>query len=252
MTDGAVDRAGAEPSVDRTPARIAGMFDAIAGRYDLLNHLLSAGLDRRWRTRAVEALALTGDETVLDGCTGTADLAIALAAGVHGAPGASRVVGIDFAGAMLERGRSKRDAGRLSGRVHLVRADATRVPLPDGSVDAATIAFGIRNVADPDLALAELRRVVRPGGRVAILEFGMPRTPGLRRLYAWYFRQVLPRIGRLISRHDSAYAYLPASVGEFPSGALFARRLEQAGFIGAAARPLHLGIVYLYTAARPG
>ncbi len=227
------------------------MFDAIAGRYDLLNHLLSAGLDRRWRTRAVEALGLTGDETVLDGCTGTADLAIALAVGVRGGAGASRVVGIDFAGAMLVQGRSKRDAARLGRRVHLVRADATRVPLADGSVDAATIAFGIRNVADPNLALAELHRVVRPGGRIAILEFGMPRTPGLRWLYAWYFQRVLPTIGRLVSRHDSAYAYLPASVGEFPSGALFARRLEQAGFIGAAARPLHLGIVYLYTAARP-
>ncbi len=251
MNDGAAVRPPAEPPLDKSARRIAGMFDAIAGRYDLLNRVLSAGLDRRWRKLAVRELALTGAETVLDSCTGTADLAIALATGVPDGPGASRVVGIDFAAAMLALGRSKVAQRGMVDRVQLVRGDATRLPMPDGCADAATVAFGIRNVEHPSRALAEMHRVVRPGGRIAILEFGMPTVPVLRALYAWYFRRVLPTLGRVVSRHDSAYAYLPASVGQFPSGDAFLRLLEETGFDGVAARPLQFGIVYLYTAARP-
>lgn len=236
--------------IDKAPDRIAGMFDAIAGRYDLLNHLLSVGLDRRWRARAVRALRLTGVETVLDVCTGTGDLAIALASGARGASGAARVVGIDFAGEMLRHGSRKLAARALEDRVYLLRADATRVPLPDGSVDAATVAFGIRNVEHPDRALAELHRVVRPGGRIAILEFGMPAAPGLRSLYAWYFRRVLPRLGGLISGHGSAYTYLPVSVGDFPSGAAFGALVNDAGFAETSIVRLQLGAVYLYLATR--
>ena len=232
--------------IDKTPDRIAAMFDAIAGRYDLLNHLLSCGLDRRWRARAVRALRLTGSETVLDLCTGTADLAIALSC----RRGAARVVGIDFAGRMLEHGARKLGALGLGRRIGLVRGDAMCVPLPEASVDAATIAFGIRNVEDPRRALAELHRVVRPGGRIAILEFGMPTLPGLGALYRWYFSRVLPGVGRLISRHDSAYAYLPASVGAFPSGAGFRELLEDAGFVEPATVRMLLGVVYLYAATR--
>lgn len=235
--------------IDKTPDRIAAMFDAIAGRYDLLNHLLSGGLDRRWRARAVRALGLTGRETVLDLCTGTGDLAIALC---QRRRGAARVVGIDFAARMLSRAARKLDARGLDGRIGLVRGDALRTPVPAAAVDAATIAFGIRNVEDPPRALAELHRVVRPGGRIAILEFGMPTLPGLGPLYRWYFRRVLPRVGRLISRHDSAYAYLPASVGAFPSGAGFRRLLDDAGFVDTEAVPMLLGVVWLYAATRAG
>ena len=233
--------------IDKTPDRIAAMFDAIAGRYDLLNHLLSGGLDWWWRSRAVRALRLTGSETVLDLCTGTADLAIALS---RRRKGAARVVGIDFAPRMLEQAARKLVARGLLGRVGLVRGDAMSVPLPDGSVDAAAIAFGIRNVEEPRRTLAELHRVVRPGGRIAILEFGMPTLPGLGALYRWYFRRVLPRIGRVISRHGSAYAYLPASVGEFPSGQGFRELLSSAGFADTAAIRMLLGIVYLYVGVR--
>lgn len=233
--------------IDKTPDRIAAMFDAIAGRYDLLNHLLSGGLDRWWRARAVRALRLTGGETVLDLCTGTADLAIALS---RRRAGAGRVVGVDFAARMLERAARKLGARGLRGRVGLVRGDAMRVPLPDASVDAAAIAFGIRNVAEPRRALAELHRVVRPAGRVAVLEFGMPTAPGLGPLYRWYFRRVLPRVGRAVSRHGGAYAYLPASVGAFPSGEGFRASLAEAGFVDTAAVRMLAGVVYLYVGTR--
>jgi demethylmenaquinone methyltransferase / 2-methoxy-6-polyprenyl-1,4-benzoquinol methylase len=236
----------APPAVDKTPARIAGMFDAIAPRYDLLNHVLSAGLDRRWRDIAVDALELSPGARVLDLCTGTGDLAIAT---VRRAPG-SVVVGVDFAGEMLRLGLTKVRALGLGSRIRLVRGDATRIPLADASCDGATVAFGIRNVAEPGQALVELARVLRPGGRLAILEFGQPRIPGVRTLYAWYFRHLLPLVGRLISRHQSAYSYLPASVGAFPPPAKFLQMCESSGLRQARAVPLTFGIVYLYVAEK--
>jgi demethylmenaquinone methyltransferase/2-methoxy-6-polyprenyl-1,4-benzoquinol methylase len=221
------------------------MFDAIAGRYDFLNHFLSAGIDRRWRRQAVRSLELTGSERVLDLCTGTADLAIALRTG---RPGAARVVGVDFSGAMLAVGRDKLRRQGLADRIQVVRADATRVPLPDGSIDAVTVAFGIRNVDDTAAACREMVRVLAPGGRLAILEFAVPTSRLFRPVYMWYFRHVLPRLGRLISRHDMAYEYLPASVGAFASSADFAAVLRRAGFVEVLARPLTFGSVVLYNA----
>lgn len=239
-----VDAARPEPSLDKAPRRISQMFDAIAPRYDLLNSVLSAGLDRYWRRRAIGSLGLTGRETVLDVCTGTGDVAIAAA---RARRGARRVLGVDFAGAMLVFGRRKLAERGLADRVTMVRGDAMRLPLPAAAVDGATIAFGIRNVEDPAVACAELRRVLRPGGRVAILEFGLPVIPAVRPVYLWYFRNVLPRIGRVVSRHDAAYSYLPASVGAFPYGEAFADILRGAGFNNVRSRPLTFGIVYLYT-----
>jgi len=232
--------------VDKTPTRIANMFDAIAPRYDLLNHVLSAGMDRGWRDHAVDALRLAPGARVLDLCTGTGDLAIAIVR--HGAD--ASVVGIDFAGEMLRLALAKTTAASLQRRIRLVRGDATRIPLPDASCDAATIAFGIRNVAEPQRALVELARVIKPGGRLAILEFGEPRIPGIRTLYAWYFRYVLPTIGRLVSKHQSAYSYLPASVGTFPPPSEFSRTLAATGFSQVRAVPLTFGIVYLFVAQR--
>jgi demethylmenaquinone methyltransferase / 2-methoxy-6-polyprenyl-1,4-benzoquinol methylase len=221
------------------------MFDAISGRYDFLNHFLSAGLDRRWRSQAVRELRLPASPRVLDLCTGTADLAIAAVRGAG-----ARVVGVDFAGAMLRLGHQKLRAMNLEGRVALVRGDATRIPVRDGWADGATIGFGIRNVVRPEAALDELARVIRPGGRLAILEFGDPVMPGIRGLYRWYFRTVLPRLGRLVSRHDSAYTYLPASVGSFPLPREFAATISSHGFRDVRAVPLSLGVVYLYVATR--
>ena len=221
------------------------MFDAIAGRYDLLNHLLSAGIDRRWRKRAIRSLQLTGTERVLDLCTGTADLAIAAA---RARPAAARVVGIDFAAAMLRVGYEKLQREQLGGRVTLVRGDATRIPVADASVDVATIAFGIRNVDQVAIACREMRRVLRRGGRLAILEFAVPTTPGVSAVYLWYLHHVLPRIGRAVSRHDVAYGYLPASIGAFANPEEFVKILRQAGFTDISPNRLTFGSVILYTA----
>jgi demethylmenaquinone methyltransferase/2-methoxy-6-polyprenyl-1,4-benzoquinol methylase len=237
------------PAIDKSPGRIAGMFDGIAGRYDLLNTLLSGGLDRYWRWRAINVLALTGRERLLDVCTGTADLA--LGAAKRRRAGARDVMGVDFSGAMLAQGQRKvREAG-LASRVRLVRGDAMQLPAGDQSVDAATIAFGIRNVLRPESACAELCRVLKPGGRLAILEFGLPTVPAVRAVHRWYFTHVLPRIGRAVSRHSTAYDYLPQSVGGFAWGDTFVRMLADAGFSQVHARPLALGIVYLYSAVKP-
>lgn len=228
---------------DKAPDRIAGMFDAIAPRYDLLNHLLSAGIDKRWRRRAIASLALSGRETLIDVCTGTADVALE-------ATGAARVVGVDFAGAMLTLGLHKVHSANQARRIVLIRGDAMRLPARDRSADAATVAFGIRNVQRPEVACAEMARVLRTGGRLAILEFGVPRIPGVSALYLWYFRRVLPLIGRMVSGHTGAYSYLPASVGTFPPPVEFMAILRQAGFAEVQAVPLTFGIVYLYTAVR--
>ena len=234
---------------DKSPDRIAGMFDAIAPRYDLLNRLLSAGIDRRWRAAAITSLELSGGETLVDVCCGTADVALEAR---RGGSVAKRVVGVDFSSAMLHLGRRKIGAAGESERIALIRGDAMRLPIASRSADAVTIAFGIRNVQRPAVACAELVRVLRPGGRVAILEFGVPRVPGIKPLYLWYFTHVLPRVGRAISGHGAAYSYLPASVGTFAPPSEFVGTLRAAGFSDVRADPLTFGIVYLYTGRLSG
>ena len=226
------------------------MFDAIAPRYDLLNHVLSAGIDRRWRARAIRSLGLTGRETLLDVCTGTADVAIEARQGTSQPAHAARVVGVDFAQAMLACGHRKVHDVREESRIALVRGDAANLPVRDGSVDAVTVAFGIRNVERPERACAEMARALRRGGRLAILEFGVPRIPGISTLYLWYFKYLLPRVGRMVSGHTAAYSYLPASVGTFPRPPAFMAILEQAGFTNVRADSLTFGIVYLYMAEK--
>lgn len=231
----------------KRPERIAGMFDAIARHYDLLNRVLSAGLDQRWRRRAVGSLALRPDETLLDLCTGTADVAL-MAAASRRPP--ARVVGIDFSHEMLKLGLKKARDQRRAVPVTLARGDAMRLPLATASADAAVISFGIRNVQRPEVAVEELARVLRSSGRLAVLEFGLPSSPVFRPMYLWYANRLLPAVGRLISRHASAYEYLPESVSRFPPPEAFGRLLQAHGFPHVEIVPLTLGIVYLYVARK--
>lgn len=199
------------------------MFTAIAPRYDLLNHLLSLNIDRLWRRTAVRQLAWerAPGGLYLDLCSGTMDLAAALG----NRPGFSgRVVGADFVHPMLVRGRHK------SGRVVPVTADTLDLPFPDRSFDGATVGFGVRNLADLDAGLKEVARVLKPGARFVILEFTTPPRQPVRGLYFFYFRRVLPLIGRLVSKHTTAYTYLPESVLAFPDPEGLAERMRAAGF----------------------
>ena len=238
----------ARASLSKEPERIARMFDGIARRYDRLNHLLSAGLDKRWRRRAICDLHLTGGERVLDVCTGTGDLAIEAAMSSSGH--ARDVIGIDFSSEMLRLAHGKIRAASLSSRIRIARGDATRLPLPDWAADVATVAFGIRNVVDPVQACREIHRVLVPGGQFAVLEFGAPRFPGIRTMYLWYFKYLLPLVGRAISKHSDAYSYLPESVMNFPAGEAFADLLRSAGFDDVRSQPLTFGIVWLYIARK--
>ncbi|HXE80167.1 MAG TPA: bifunctional demethylmenaquinone methyltransferase/2-methoxy-6-polyprenyl-1,4-benzoquinol methylase UbiE [Vicinamibacterales bacterium] len=235
-----------EQLLAKEPDRIQGMFDAIASRYDFLNRLLSAGRDRVWRRKAIEALALRPSEVLLDVCTGTADVVLEA---LRRQPRLDRAIGIDFSHEMLVRG-ARKIARAGAGRAVVLRADATQLPLASGSVDAAAIAFGIRNVQQPERACAEIARVLRPAGRLAILEFGLPQSPTFRALYLWYARRILPAIGRVISRHGGAYSYLPESVGRFPPPEAFGQLLQANGFPHVSIVPLTLGIVYLYVARK--
>jgi demethylmenaquinone methyltransferase/2-methoxy-6-polyprenyl-1,4-benzoquinol methylase len=219
------------------------MFDRIAPTYDVLNHLLSANVDRAWRRRAVGLLGLTGTERVLDACTGTGDLAVALLEG-----GAGEVVGSDFSPRMLAQAAAKTDA-----RATFEVADTTDLPFEDASFDAATVGFGVRNLEDLDAGLRELRRVLRPGGRLAVLEFSQPPNPLFRGLYHVYFMLVLPLIGNLVSGGaDNAYAYLPRSVLAFPDPQGLAARLRGAGFAAVEVHTLSLGIACVHLATAPG
>jgi demethylmenaquinone methyltransferase / 2-methoxy-6-polyprenyl-1,4-benzoquinol methylase len=189
------------------PRAVRAMFARIAGRYDLLNRLLSAGIDRRWRDALVRRLGDLRGRTLVDSCCGTGDLSFALERA------GARVVGVDFTPEMLCRARAKRSG---AGTV-FVAGDALALPLRDALADAATIAFGIRNVADRGRGMRELMRVVRPGGSVLVLEFSMPRGRTLGALYRFYFTRVLPRLGGLLSGDAAAYRYLPDTVLAWPS-----------------------------------
>lgn len=237
--------------LDKREARIRRMFGQIAPWYDFLNHLLSLNIDRRWRDRTAR-LVPPGPASlgpILDLCTGTGDLALAYD---RAAGGSVSVVGADFSHEMLLRAVKKADAAGVGGRVRFVEADAQALPFPDGAFQLVTVAFGLRNVTDPDRGLREMVRVTRPGGRVAVLEFSRPRGPVLGRLYLWYFRNLLPLVGQLISRSpESAYRYLPASVLNFPDYEALADRMRAAGLEEVQYRPFTFGVATLYVGVKP-
>jgi demethylmenaquinone methyltransferase/2-methoxy-6-polyprenyl-1,4-benzoquinol methylase len=221
------------------------MFGEIAGRYDLLNHLLSLGIDRRWRRRTVRHVPPADDGSpILDVCTGTGDLALAYA---RASSPATPIVGTDFCRPMLDIAEQKCRRAGLADRVTLLEADTQHLPLADDAFQIVCVAFGLRNVSDTDQGLREMVRVCRPGGRVAILEFSMPSGWPLGPLYGWYFHRALPRIGQMLAKnHQSAYNYLPESVGQFPQGEALAGRMRAAGLARVDFHGLTFGIATLY------
>ena len=226
---------------------VEAMFDAIAPRYDLLNRVLSLGIDQHWRTNAIRRLADDQPSRILDVATGTADLAIKAERMLH----PREVVGVDLSAEMLRYGRDKIDAKGLSPRVSLVQGDAAALPFEDDAFDAALVAFGVRNFEDLGAGLRGIARVLHPGSRLVVLEFSYPRTFPIRPLYAWYSRHVLPRIGGVLSPDAGAYEYLPDSVAAFPDGADFLARMQAAGFTDLRWEPLTFGIASLYDGRVP-
>ncbi|MBY0524068.1 MAG: bifunctional demethylmenaquinone methyltransferase/2-methoxy-6-polyprenyl-1,4-benzoquinol methylase UbiE [Gemmataceae bacterium] len=234
--------------LDKRETRIRQMFNNIAPTYDLLNHLLSLNIDRYWRWRTTRLAPPTNDGPILDLCTGTGDLALAYD---RAAKGAVPIVGADFCHEMLVRAERKSQRRHVADRLRFVEADAQHLPFPDNMFQIVTVAFGLRNVTDTDRGIAEMVRVTRPGGRVAILEFSQPRHWLFGRMYRFYFRRMLPLIGQVLSRSkDSAYRYLPASVLEFPDGEALAERLRKHGLTDVHWHPFTFSIATLYVGTK--
>jgi len=222
--------------------KIQQMFGAIAPRYDFLNRLLSFGIDRRWRKKAVRLLKYREGSRVLDVATGTGDVALEIA---RATPASVKITGADFCREMVELGESKVSASPYSGRIDFKVAPCEDLPFANGTFASITIAFGIRNVVDRKLGLAEMWRVLSPGGRLIILEFSTPRSIFFKQIYYFYFRRLLPVVGGIFSRYN-AYKYLPDSVLEFPSQEDFAAMIEAAGFRSVHVMELTFGIASIY------
>ena len=215
------------------------MFDAIAQRYDVLNHLLSGGIDIYWRRRALNSLQLSNKPRILDLATGTADFALAA-----GRLNPQSIIGVDVALEMLRLGVRK--VQERSAPAALMGGDAEHLPFQDASFDVVMGAFGVRNFGHIPSGLAEAYRVLRPGGQILVLDFCEPATPLFKQLYQFYFHKILPLVGGLLSGQREAYAYLPNSVNTFPQGSSFVQLLEDAGFIEASATTLTMGICSIY------
>jgi demethylmenaquinone methyltransferase/2-methoxy-6-polyprenyl-1,4-benzoquinol methylase len=230
------------------PVEVNSMFARIARRYDVANRLLSGGCDRGWRRRLVAAVRAVEPARVLDLATGSGDVALALGAAL---PRSVRIVGMDFCLPMLAEAEKKRlaDGPGAHPNIEFQPGDGLALPIPDSSFDAVTIAFGLRNMADRARSLAEMRRALRPGGRLFILEFSRPR-PWLRPLYFFYLRRVLPALAGWVTRERSAYEYLNASIEAFPDRPALAAEIRAAGFSSVAATALTGGIVALHEAVR--
>ncbi|MBW2186987.1 MAG: bifunctional demethylmenaquinone methyltransferase/2-methoxy-6-polyprenyl-1,4-benzoquinol methylase UbiE [Deltaproteobacteria bacterium] len=226
---------------------IRAMFDDIAPRYDLLNRLLSLGIDRRWRRFAVGQLRVPPNGMVLDVATGTGDVALEIASRT---PDSVTIIGEDFTQGMLLKGAEKIAASEYRDRIMLVNAPCEAIPHPSELFDGVTIAFGIRNVVDRQQGLAEMCRVLKSGGRAVILEFSTPANPLIKTIYTTYFHKVLPFIGGLISQR-SAYKYLPDSVAEFPPQAEFKQMMTDAGFTEVRHHDLTFGIATVYVGVCP-
>lgn len=222
--------------------QVAGMFNRIAHQYDFLNHFLSAGIDKGWRRKTIKSLERLQPKHILDVATGTGDLAIA-ALRLH----PDTIIGIDISEGMLEIGRKKLQEKSIN-NITLEYGDSEHLPFEDKKFDAITCAYGVRNFENLAKGIKEMNRVLRNGGAVSILEFSQPKKFPIKQFYSFYFRYILPRIGKVISKDATAYTYLPQSVAAFPEGDAFCKILTECGFKEAKAKPMAFGITTLYTA----
>ncbi len=224
---------------------VQSMFNNIAPKYDLLNHLLSAGIDKIWRRKVRKILTPDQPEIILDVATGTGDLAIELAK----LP-VKKIIGIDIAEDMLEIGRKKIAKKRLENIIELKSGDSENIRFEDNHFDAITVAFGVRNYANLEKGLREMYRVLKPGKKAAILEFSKPASFPMKQVYQYYFNHILPAVGRMVSKDKSAYTYLPQSVARFPENKDFLSVLRKAGFKNPGQKRLTFGIATLYSAIK--
>ena len=225
--------------------QVAKMFNSISGRYDFLNHFLSLGIDIRWRKKAIQLLKPYSPKTILDVATGTADFAIEAIS-----LNPTKIVGVDISEGMLKVGKGKIEALGLGGTITLELADSENLPFADNFFDAAIVAFGVRNFENLDKGLKEMYRVIKPDGRLVVLEFSKPTVFPMKQLYNIYFNFILPLVGKLISGNKAAYTYLPESVRAFPDGHDFLLCLSKAGFKSPLCSPLTFGISSLYSAQK--
>lgn len=225
--------------------QMAKMFNNISHRYDFLNHFLSLGIDRTWRKRAIGLLKASKPRFILDVATGTGDFAIQA---MELQP--EKVTGIDISEGMLEKGREKVEKLRLTSKIELLKGDSEDLKFGDNTFDAVTVGFGVRNFEDLEKGLSEIHRVLKPGATFVVLEFSRPRKFPMRQIYNFYFKNILPGLGRLISSDRSAYTYLPESVQVFPDGTDFENILKKVGFNETSCKPLTFGISSIYVARK--
>jgi demethylmenaquinone methyltransferase/2-methoxy-6-polyprenyl-1,4-benzoquinol methylase len=237
-----------QDSAESKKKQVAGMFDKIAFRYDFLNRFLSGGIDIYWRKRAIRELKEIQPQTVLDVATGTADVAIMTHKYLH----PRKIIGIDISEGMLDLGRQKIARLLLNEHIELQYGDSEAINFPPGSFDAITVAFGVRNFENLEKGLAEMHRVLRPGGKLVILEFSRPKQKLFSGLYNAYMRLIAPGIGRWLSKNREAYQYLYSSVKAFPEGETFLHILQKIGFTETTLKRLSLGICTIYCGRKPG
>ncbi|MBX2965637.1 MAG: bifunctional demethylmenaquinone methyltransferase/2-methoxy-6-polyprenyl-1,4-benzoquinol methylase UbiE [Cyclobacteriaceae bacterium] len=225
--------------------QVAQMFDNISHRYDFLNHFLSLGIDKGWRKKAVRILKPEQPKVILDVATGTGDFALQSLA-----LNPDKIIGVDISAGMLDVGRKKMDAKNVSHIVELIQADSENLPFEQNKFDAVTVAFGVRNFENLVKGLSEIFRVMKPGATFVVLEFSRPKRFPFKQGYNFYFKAILPKIGRWISRDKAAYDYLPESVEAFPDGQDFLQILKDVGFNQVTCKPLTFGISSIYTAKK--
>lgn len=221
------------------------MFDNISGKYDLLNRVLSMGIDVKWRKKVVKSIQKTNPKTILDIATGTGDLAIEMAKSTE-----AKITGFDLSAGMLEVGRKKIQELNLNNRIEMIQGDAENMPFEDNSFDSITVSFGVRNFENLSAGLDEINRVLKPGGTFIILEFSQPESFPMKQLYSFYSKQILPRIGKQISKDQSAYTYLPESVKAFPYGEEMKNILKKSNFISITDKKLTFGIASIYESSK--